>query len=84
MSHERTLLEDLNDLHAAYVEAINMAVAEDDYAGAEQLAAEYDAEAIQLMAEREGKTHLLPLPRRTRLDTPLRRLVRLLTPDHAA
>jgi hypothetical protein len=84
MSVKRTLLEDLNDLHASYVEAINMAVGADDYARAHQLAADYDTEAIQLMAEREGKTHLLPLRRRSAPETPLRRLARRLTTNRAA
>ena len=50
---------------------------------AEELAGRYDREAILLMAEREGKTHLLPLQRRRPADSRLRRIVRLLTP-HAA
>jgi hypothetical protein len=84
MSVKRTLLEDLNDLHASYVEAINMAVAADDYPRAYELAAEYDTDAIQMMAEREGKTHLLPLRRRSAPETPSRRLARRLTVNSAA
>jgi hypothetical protein len=79
-----TLVHELDDLHASYVEAINLAVAADDYARAEELAASYDAEAIQLIAEREGLTHLLPLQRRRTPDTRLRRLVRRLTSSRAA
>ena len=69
------LIDELNDLHASYVEAINVAVSNDDLEGAERLAAEYDDAAITLIAEREGKTHLLPLKRGPVTDTPLRRLV---------
>jgi hypothetical protein len=84
MSEPRSLVQDLNDLHASYVTAVNEAIADDDTARADRLAAEYDAEAIQLIAEREGKTHLLPINRPTEPDTPLRRLVRRLTAVRAA
>ena len=40
------LIDDLNALHDGYVEAINLAVADDDLVRAERLAAEYDEEAI--------------------------------------
>jgi hypothetical protein len=80
----RTLVEELNDLHASYVEAVNFAVAEDDLGRAEELAADYDNEAIQLIAVREGKTHLLPIRRPAPYDTPLRRLVKHLTFSRAA
>ena len=80
----RTLLEELNELHASYVEAINVAIDEDDPARAEALAAAYDDDAIQLVAEREGKTHLLPIRRPVRYDTPLRRLVKRLSRSRAA
>ena len=80
----RTLLEELNELHASYVEAVNLAIAEDDPARAEELAAAYDDDAIQLVAEREGNTHLLPIRRPARYDTPLRRLVNRLNRSHAA
>ncbi len=78
-----TLIQDLDALHATYVSAVNEAVDADDLARAEELALAYEDEAIQLMAEREGKTHLLPLQRRRPADSRLRRIVRLLTP-HAA
>ncbi len=58
------LIDDLNTLHASYVAAINTAVAADDLATVHALAAGYDREATQMVAEREGKTHLLPLKRR--------------------
>ena len=72
------LVDELDDLHATYVEAINAAVAHDDFVLAEQLAEGYDDEAVGLVAEREGKTHLLPLTRGHVPETPLRRLVRRL------
>ena len=51
---------------------------------AEQLAQAYDDEAIRLIAEREGKTHLLPITRPRRVETPLRRLVARLRATRAA
>jgi hypothetical protein len=84
MSEPRSLVQELNDLHASYVTLVNEAVADDDPARADRLAAEYDAEAIALIAEREGKTHLLPIRRPEQADTPLRRLVRRLTAARAA
>ncbi|WP_193612168.1 hypothetical protein [Nocardioides lijunqiniae] len=58
------LIDDLNELHARYVRAINSAVESDDQATVDELAAGYDAEATLMVAQREGKTHLLPLQRR--------------------
>jgi hypothetical protein len=60
-----TLRAELDRLHDAYAEAINYAVAEGSDARVAELAAGYDEEATRLVAEREGKTHLLPLKRRT-------------------
>jgi len=82
--NERSLVQDLNDLHASYVTAINLAVAEDDIVRADRLAADYDRDAIQMIAEREGKTHLLPISRPRRVETPLRRLVARLRVTRAA
>lgn len=84
MTATRSLVQDLNDLHASYVTAINLAVAEDDIVRADRLAADYDRDAIQMIAEREGKTHLLPLQRRGEPDSTLRRLVRRLGAARAA
>jgi len=84
MTATRSLVQDLNDLHASYVTAINLAVAEDDIVRADRLAADYDRDAIQMIAEREGKTHLLPLQRRGEPDNALRRLVRRLGATRAA
>ncbi len=85
MTTSPRLIDELDALHASYVEAVNAAVAQDDLALAEELAARYDREAILLMAEREGRQDLLPLfgfiaPR----DTPLRRLARRLSTAQAA
>jgi hypothetical protein len=45
-----TALEtDLTRLHASYVAAVNNAVAADDYALVDELAAAYDRDAIDLM-----------------------------------
>lgn len=78
------LIDELNELHASYVYAINTAVGEDDLARAERLAEEYDDAAIQLIAEREGKTHLLPIERPGTIETPLRRMVARLRLRRAA
>ena len=78
------LIDELDTLHASYVRAINVAVADDDLARAERLAEEYDHDAIQLIAEREGKTHLLPIRRPQPADSSLRRLVRSLRAGRAA
>ena len=66
------LIDDLNTLHDGYVEAINIAVADDDLDRADRLAAEYDEEAITMIAVHEGRTHLLPIrrPRDRRLRPP--------------
>ena len=69
------LIDELDQLHAHYAEAIDRAIAEDHYLKAEALAAAYERDAVQLIAEREGKTHLLPLFRAATPDTPLRRLI---------
>ena len=78
------LVDEIDALHARYVEAVNLAVAADDLPRADQLAAGYDAEAIALIAEREGLTHLLPLRRPGQPDSRLRTLSRRLTRHRAA
>lgn len=59
-----TLVQDLDRLHGSYVSAINQAIdsGHDEYVA--ELAASYDREATLMVAQREGKTHLLPLRRR--------------------
>lgn len=77
------LIDELNALHASYVDAVNTAVAGDDLELAAEMAAEYDRDALLLMAEHEGRHDLLPLFGLDRdggrlpaeRDTPLRRLV---------
>ncbi|WP_182526029.1 hypothetical protein [Nocardioides dongkuii] len=61
-----TLVQDLDALHASYVAAINSAVESDRDDEVAELAAAYDREATVMVAEREGRTHLLPLLRRRR------------------
>jgi len=58
------LIDDLNALHDRYVAAINAAVDADNQALIDELADGYDTEATWMVAEREGKTHLLPLKHR--------------------
>lgn len=57
------LIDDLNDLHASFVAGVNHAVEIGDLVLAVELAQVYDDEATRMVAEREGKTHLLPLRR---------------------
>jgi hypothetical protein len=78
------LIDDLNALHDGYVEAVNLAVASNDLERAEQLAAEYDEEAILMIAVHKGKTHLLPISRPQAADSGLRALVRRLAVRRAA
>ena len=80
----RTLIQDLDALHATYVVAVNEAIAADDLASAEELALAYENDAIQLMAERENLTHLLPIQRGGRPESALRGAVRRLLPGRAA
>jgi hypothetical protein len=86
------LIEELNTLHASYVDAINTAVADDNVALAAELAADYDHDALLLVADHEGRQDLLPLFGLDRdgdrlsveRDTPLRRLVARLSARHSA
>ena len=78
------LIDELNELHDFYASKIEVAIASDDVAAAEQLAQAYEDDAIQLMAEREGLTHLLPLQRQARHESSLHRLARRLRPSSAA
>jgi hypothetical protein len=78
------LTDDLTALHDGYVEAINIAVAADDLDRADRLAAEYDEEAIMMIAVHEGRTDLLPIRRPSHADSGLRALIRRLTARRAA
>lgn len=78
------LIDELNELHDYYARQINEAVERDDLASAESLAQAYEADAVQLMAEREGLTHLLPLPPFGTRESVLRRTVRRLLSSRAA
>lgn len=78
------LIDELNQLHDHYARAIEEAVTHDDLTLAGQLAQAYEDEAVQLMAEREGLTHLLPLQRVSTQESALRRLVKRLHLTHAA
>lgn len=77
------LIDELNELHSHYARAIDVAVSGNDFSEADRLAQEYTNEAVVLMAQREGKTHLLPLAIPAR-ETPLRRLVARLKASQAA
>lgn len=78
------LIDQLDELHAHYACRIDAAVAGDDIASAEAFAQAYEDEAVQLMAEREGLTHLLPLAPFGSRESALRRVVRRLRADRAA
>ncbi|MBO0846919.1 MAG: hypothetical protein J2P22_16055 [Nocardioides sp.] len=78
------LIDDLDALHDGYVEAINLAVADDDLGRAERLATEYDEEAITMIAVHEGRTDLLPIRRPSHADSGPRALLRRLTAHRAA
>lgn len=78
------LIDDLDALHSRYVDAVNRAVAADDLDLADRLADGYDQEAIELIAVREGKTHLLPIRRPQTADSGLRALIRRLTTARVA
>lgn len=78
------LIDDLNVLHDGYVEAINLAVSDDDLDRADRLASEYEDEAITMIAVHEGRTDLLPIRRPQHADSGLRALVRRLTARRAA
>jgi hypothetical protein len=78
------LIDQLNELHDHYARMINDAVERDDLAAAHDLAQGYEDDAIVLMAEREGLTHLLPLQRQRPQEGALRGLVRRLGLRRAA
>ena len=78
------LIDELNELHDSYASKVEAAIGRDDIDTAEQLAQSYEDDAIQLMAEREGLTHLLPLQRPVRQESSLHRLARRLRPSTAA
>jgi hypothetical protein len=78
------LIDELNQLHAHYLREIDRAVARDDLAEADRLAQAYEDDAVQLMAEREGLTSMLPLRPAARPQSTLRRLVARLTTRTAA
>ena len=78
------LIDELNELHDYYAGEINAAIERDDVASAESLAQSYEDDAVRLMAEREGLTHLLPLQPFGSRESALRRLVRRLRTSRAA
>jgi hypothetical protein len=78
------LIDDLNVLHDRYVESVNTAVGDNDLDRADRLAAEYDEEAILMIALHEGRTDMLPLRRPRHADSGLRALIRRLTHHRAA
>ena len=78
------LIDDLNALHDRYVESVNTAVGENDLDRADRLAAEYDEEAILMIALHEGRTDMLPLRRPRHADSGLRSMIRRITQHRAA
>lgn len=92
MTTKIRLIDELNALHSSYVGALNTAVDTGDLKLANELAADYDRDAILLMAEREGRQDLLTHFGMDRdcgqltvvRDTPLRRLVKNISARRAA
>ena len=78
------LIDELNELHDHYAIKIEAAIGRDDIDTAHELAQAYEDEAVQVMAEREGLTHLLPLPPFGHRPSSLRRLVQRLIQGRAA
>jgi hypothetical protein len=78
------LIDDLNALHDRFVESVNIAIGDDDLDRADRLAAEYDDEAILMVALHEGRTDMLPLRRPRHADSGLRSMIRRLTHQRAA
>ena len=78
------LIDELNELHDFYAAKIEAAVTRDDLVLADQLAQNYEDDAVRLMAERENLTHLLPLPRFGSRESALRGVVRRLRSARAA
>ena len=79
-----SLIDELNELHDYYASKVEVAVSRDDLVSAQSLAQSYEDDAVRLMAEREGLTHLLPLAPFGQRESVLRRTVRRLRVGHAA
>lgn len=78
------LIEDLDTLHASYVDAINHAIADGDVALAAEMAAEYDRDTELLTAaDHEGGPELAPVLAIDRAN-PLRRVAARLAALRAA
>lgn len=92
MTNNIRLIDELNALHSGYVGAVNTAVDAGDHKLANEIAGDYEREAILLMAEREGRQDLLAhfgIDRfgqqlRVARPTPLRRLARTISALRAA
>lgn len=78
------LIDELDELHTHYAGKVEEAVASDDLAAAQGFAQAYEDEAVQLMAERENLTHLLPLAPFGTRESALRRVIRRLGISRAA
>lgn len=78
------LIDELDELHTHYAGKVEEAVASDDLAAAQGFAQAYEDEAVQLMAERENLTHLLPLPPFGTRESARRRVIRRLGIGRAA
>ncbi len=78
------LIDELDQLHDHYADAINRAIAEDHDVDVAPLAAAYEHDAVHLIAAREGKTHLLPLFRSATPESRLRRLIHRVAASRAA
>ena len=80
----RRLIDELNDLHASYVKAVTIAVADGDLAAAEAMVRAYDEDSFELVADWEDRGHTRPARRKPLDDSSLRRLLDSLTRSAAA
>ena len=78
------LIDELNQLHDQYAAKVDDAVSHDDLVLAEQLGQGYEDDAVRLMAEREGLTHLLPRQRPGSRESVLHGVLRRLQANRAA
>lgn len=92
MTTNTRLIDELNALHSSYVGALNTAVDAGQHVRADELAADYERDAILMMAEREGRHDLLGHFGMDRdgnrladvRETPMRRLARTFGAKRAA
>ena len=79
---DRVIGREIDALHDSYVEAVNVAIADDDLARAEELASRFDEDTLDVFV-RHGR--IAPLPTTVRpSSSAVRRLVERLSGSRAA